>query len=69
MEKHITLYSIIIGILAAAWLVPLQALELNVYGVGHISADRVDDGSDDQNHVASNSSRLGVRGSHDPATV
>lgn len=44
---------------------PVQALELNVYGVGHLSADSVDDGTDSGIYVASNSSRLGFRGNHD----
>lgn len=44
---------------------PAQALELNVYGVGHLSADSVDDGTDSGTNVASNTSRLGFRGNHD----
>lgn len=44
---------------------PVQALEMNVYGVGHLSADSVDDGTDSGTYVASNSSRLGFRGNHD----
>jgi predicted porin len=44
---------------------PVQALELNVYGVGHLSADSVDDGTDSDTRIASNSSRLGFRGNHD----
>ncbi|PCK07899.1 MAG: porin [Alteromonadaceae bacterium] len=38
--------------------------EINLYGLGHLSVDNVDDGQDSSIHVASNSSRLGVKGSH-----
>jgi predicted porin len=44
---------------------PVQALELNVYGVGHLSADSVDDGNESATFIASNSSRLGFRGNQD----
>ncbi len=44
---------------------PAHALDLDVYGVGHLSADQVDDGTDSEQHIASNSSRLGFRGGHD----
>ncbi len=42
-----------------------SAFELDVYGVGHLSADSNDDGQDSQGYIASNSSRLGVRGRHE----
>jgi predicted porin len=42
----------------------VSALELNVYGVGHVSADSVDDGKDKSVYTASNSSRLGFNGSN-----
>ncbi len=41
------------------------ASELDIYGVGHLSADINDDGQDSQGYIASNSSRLGVRARHD----
>ena len=41
-----------------------MALELSIYGVGHVSLDNNDDGTDSQLYVASNSSRLGFSGSH-----
>ena len=44
---------------------PLKAFELDIYGVGHLSADSNDDGQDSQGYIASNSSRLGVRAKHD----
>ncbi len=50
---------------AATLAMPVQALELNVYGVGHLSADNVNDGADSAIHVTSNSSRLGFRGNQD----
>ncbi len=40
------------------------ALDLHLYGVGHMSVDSNDDGNDSQLYIASNSSRLGVKGSH-----
>ena len=47
--------------------VPALALELSVYGVGHLSADSIDTGSDSSGYIHSNSSRLGFKGSHDVA--
>lgn len=41
-----------------------SALDLNVYGVGHVSADSNDDGNDRQIYIASSSSRLGFSGGH-----
>ena len=40
---------------------PASAFELDIYGVGHVSADLNDDGDDSQGYIASNSSRLGIR--------
>ncbi|MBL4764796.1 MAG: porin [Colwellia sp.] len=40
----------------------LQANEVNIYGLGHLSADNVDDGLTSSVYVTSNSSRLGVNG-------
>ena len=40
-----------------------SALETSIYGVGHVSADNNNDGTDSQWYIASNSSRLGVKGS------
>lgn len=37
--------------------------ELSIYGVGHLSADRIRTGSDSSGYVHSNSSRLGFNGS------
>lgn len=42
-----------------------SALELNVYGVGHLSVDSNDNGTDSFLYVASNSSRLGFKGNQD----
>lgn len=42
-----------------------EALELEFYGQGHLSADSVDDGDERSEYFASNSSRLGLRGSQD----
>lgn len=40
----------------------LQANEVNIYGLGHLSADNVDDGSMSSIYVTSSSSRLGFNG-------
>ncbi|WP_303904582.1 porin [Thiohalomonas denitrificans] len=50
---------------ACALATPAQALQLNIYGVGHVSADSVDNGTDSESFIASNSSRLGFRGNHE----
>jgi len=42
----------------------VYALNLNIWGVGHVSADSVDDGDDTNGHIASNSSRLAFSGDH-----
>lgn len=44
---------------------PAPALELSLYGVGHLSADSIDTGPDSSGYIHSNSSRLGLKGSHD----
>lgn len=44
---------------------PAAAFNLNIYGVGHVSADSVDDGQDSSIYMTSNSSRLGFKGDHD----
>ena len=41
-----------------------SALEMNLYGTGHLSLDSSDDGQSSQLYLASNSSRLGFRGDH-----
>lgn len=41
-----------------------HAGEVLVYGLGHVSADNVDDGQTSSYYVASNSSRLGLSGSY-----
>ena len=51
-----------------------SALDLKIYGVGHLSLDNVDDGKDSSLYVASSSSRLGFAGeqklkSESPLTV
>lgn len=40
-------------------------LELSIYGVGHLSADRIDTGVDSSGYIHSSSSRLGFKGSYD----
>ena len=42
----------------------LLANELNIYGLAHLSADHVDDGTSSSIYAASNSSRLGVNGEY-----
>lgn len=43
---------------------PAHAIEVDLYGQGHLSGDYVDYDADSRSSVASNSSRLGVRGNH-----
>ena len=42
-------------------------LSLNMYGVGHLSLDNIDDGIDSSVHTTSNSSRLGISGNYQMA--
>lgn len=44
---------------------PAGALDLSIYGVGHLSADNIDTGANTSGYIHSNSSRLGFKGSHD----
>ncbi len=44
---------------------PVWALDLSVYGVGHLSADSIDNGDKSSGYLHSNSSRLGFKGDHD----
>ncbi|MBW8185882.1 porin [Shewanella nanhaiensis] len=60
MNRQITLLAASITCLC----LPTQAIELNIYGQGHLSVDSVDDGQDSSIYVASNSSRLGFNGDH-----
>ncbi len=58
----LNLLAVSIGAVLSA---PASALELSIYGVGHLSADSIDTDSDSSGYIHSNSSRLGVKGSHD----
>lgn len=40
-------------------------LQLSLYGVGHLSADHINTGSDSSSYLHSNSSRFGIKGSYD----
>lgn len=64
MDKQHSLIPAICTIATTLYLCssPASALDLRIYGVGHLSADNNDDGSDSQAYIASNSSRLGIRG-------
>ncbi len=42
----------------------IGATEIQLYGLGHVSADSVDDGQDSSAYITSSSSRLGVKGEH-----
>lgn len=44
---------------------PVWALDLSIYGVGHLSADSINNGSTSSGYLHSNSSRLGFKGNHD----
>ncbi len=56
-----------IALAAAAWgaSTPAKALDLAIYGVGHLSADSIDNGTTSSSYLHSNSSRLGFKGGHD----
>ncbi len=41
-----------------------MSFDLSLYGVGHLSADNINDGERSSQYIASNSSRLGFRGGH-----
>jgi len=49
----------------AAVSTPVWALDLSIYGVGHLSADSIDNGAQKSDYIHSNSSRLGFKGSND----
>lgn len=42
-----------------------SAIDLAIYGVGHVSGDRIDIDTSSSNYFHSNSSRLGFKGDHD----
>jgi len=44
---------------------PALATDLSIYGQGHLSFDSVDDGYSSSLYTSSNSSRFGIKGSHD----
>lgn len=44
---------------------PAWALDLSIYGVGHLSADSINTGASTSTYIHSNSSRLGFKGDHD----
>jgi predicted porin len=43
---------------------PVHGVELNIYALGHVSIDTVDDGLQSSIYIASNSSRIGFNGEH-----
>ncbi|NIP71999.1 MAG: hypothetical protein GWO16_02720, partial [Gammaproteobacteria bacterium] len=54
-RRQVTMWTaamVVTGVTLAA--APAHALDLDVYGVGHLSADQVDDGTDSEGHIASN---------------
>jgi len=58
-------YCPINSLIALVCLVPFSAqATLSIYGLGHLSLDRVDDGQVNSIYTASNSSRLGIKGSY-----
>jgi len=58
MKKHLIALAV-----AAAVAAPAAMADTTLYGLAHMSIDFVDNGSDNATNVASNSSRLGVKGS------
>ena len=67
MKKSLRLTPLASAVAAVLCLGPgsASALDINLYGVGHLSVDSNDDGKTSQLYVASNSSRLGFKGGHD----
>jgi len=67
MNKNYTAYPLTIAVVTVigTGIHTASAFELDVYGVGHLSADSNDNGEDSQGYIASNSSRLGIRGKHE----
>jgi len=63
--KHPILTMAVAAGIAMTVSAPAWALDLTVYGVGHLSADGIDLDTDSSGYVHSNSSRLGFKGSHD----
>ena len=61
MKKPIILLSLT-SIFLLALSQHLLANELTIYGLGHVSADSVSSGEDTSQYIASNSSRLGLKG-------
>jgi predicted porin len=62
MKKNI-IFPIAIGLTVLSCNV--NALDMKIYGVGHVSLDNNDDGANSYSVVSSNSSRLGFSGNHD----
>jgi len=61
-----SLYFRIVGLLSAGAVCSLcRAADLNLYGVGHLSAENIDVGDSSSNYIHSNSSRLGIKGDQD----
>lgn len=62
MKKHILLCCLTIS--SSLFLPSTQATEFGIYGRVHLSVDQLDNGNDSGLNIASNSSRFGIRGSH-----
>jgi len=65
---HMNHKALVFALIASTWAAvsaPASALDLSIYGVGHLSADSIDTGTDSSAYIHSNSSRLGFKGSHD----
>lgn len=58
--KRLSVAIAVIGLMSSGL---SSAVDLKIYGVAHGSLDNVDDGVDSDGYVASNSSRLGFKGS------
>lgn len=63
--RHKVLPGLLAGAVGVALSASALALELSVYGVGHLSADSIDTDANSSGYIHSNSSRLGIKGSHD----
>ena len=63
--NHQTLAAALAASAVVMFSAPAWALDLSIYGVGHLSADGIDTDSSSSSYFHSNSSRLGFKGSHD----
>lgn len=66
MARGLSVKSLAVAVaMGAALSTPAWALNLSLYGVGHLSYDSINNGTQTSQYIHSNSSRLGFKGSDD----